>query len=846
MGGFSYSNASCDKSENNFGIATDYWVVKLDNLGNVEWEKTLGGSDDDVLDCIEQTADSGYLVGGKSMSDISGNKTENSKGYYDYWIVKLNTSGEIEWQKTIGGNGEDDLNSIHKTNDGGYILGGVSGSTISGDKTDNGYGLLDYWIVKLDSSANIQWQKTIGGDTWDQYCTVEPTTDGGYIVGGLTKSGISGNKTEDNFGGFDFWVIKLDSVGTIEWQNSIGGNHDDLYGEIHQTSDGGYILGGASYSDISFDKTEGCLGQNDYWILKLDSVGNIVWQNTIGGSDNDDLSTIRETMDGGYIAGGVSRSDISFDKSENCNGEDDYWIVKLDSVGIIQWQNTFGGNSIERLPRVIQAPDGEYFVAGWSYSGMSADKTEDNCDGSLGTDFWILKLTETYNLITGKMFFDFNSNTVQDNGEPSVANRIVSDTTTGRFSFSELDGSYNVSVIDAGNFLVVPSSQNYYAAVPSSHAVSFSGTNQLDSLNDFAFQPAGDFNDLSIVLTPLSDVFNPGFDALYSIDYSNVGTTSLAGTVVFYPDSGLTYTSAVPAPAIVTVDSIVWNTDILSPFQTGNILLTMNLNNNTPIGSVVSSSAIILPLAGDADTTNNYSAWDINVAGSYDPNNILVSIADIDIADLITPPYLEYIINFQNTGTDTAINVRISNRIPFELDMSSFELVASSDPVEIYFDQAINKLEFHFDNIHLPDSNVNEPESHGFVRYRIKPVTTLSAGDSIVNDASIFFDFNAPVKTNKAVTHIVLATAVNEIANSISGLELFPNPASQTITIKPQQAISGEATWLVYDVYGREVYRSETNNEKQLSIDVFKLVEGVYLVSVQTKKKTFTARMVKE
>ena len=255
MGGYSSSNASCDKSQNNFGIAGDYWLVKLDHVGNVQWEKTLGGSDDDWLYCIEQAADSGYLVGGKSMSNISGNKTENSKGYFDYWLIKLSPTGDIEWQKVIGGNGEDDLFSIHKTKDGGYILGGGSSSTISGDKTDNGYGYLDYWIVKVDSSANIQWQKTFGGDEYDQYCTAEPTADGGYIVGGITKSGISGNKTEEAFGQFDFWILKLDSVGNIEWQNSIGGNQEDEYTEIHQTNNGGYILGGTSFSDISFESS---------------------------------------------------------------------------------------------------------------------------------------------------------------------------------------------------------------------------------------------------------------------------------------------------------------------------------------------------------------------------------------------------------------------------------------------------------------------------------------------------------------------------------------------------------------------------------------------------------------
>ena len=295
----------------------------------IQWQNTLGGSGEDYLYSIQQTSDGGYILGGLSLSNISGDKTENSQGSFDYWVVKLDASGVIQWQNTIGGNDTDVLESIQQTSDGGYILGGGSSSNISGDKTENSQGSMDYWVVKLDTSGTIQWQKTIGGSGYDVLFTIQQTSDSGYILGGRSESDISGDKTENSQGADDYWVVKLDTSGAIQWQNTIGGTgYDNLY-SIQQTSDGGYFLGGRSESDISGDKTENSQGSFDYWVVKLDTSGTIQWQNTIGGSDTDWLESIQQTSDGGYILGGSSLSNISGDKTENSQGVDDYWVVKL-------------------------------------------------------------------------------------------------------------------------------------------------------------------------------------------------------------------------------------------------------------------------------------------------------------------------------------------------------------------------------------------------------------------------------------------------------------------------------------------------------------------------------------
>lgn len=233
---------------------------------------------------------------------------------------------EIEWQKTIGGNDNDLLNSINQTSDGGYILSGYSYSNVSGNKTENSNGIEDYWIVKTDALGNIQWQNTIGGNGTDKLYSIDQTLDGGYILGGMSDSDISGDKTENNMGVLDYWIVKTDAMGNIQWQNTIGGMHNDQLYSIEQTSDKGYILGGLSWSDITGDKTEGISGSCDYWIIKTDSLGNIQWQNAITGYGSDNLYSIEETSDRGYILGGTSNSNttINGDKIEMSKGFEDY------------------------------------------------------------------------------------------------------------------------------------------------------------------------------------------------------------------------------------------------------------------------------------------------------------------------------------------------------------------------------------------------------------------------------------------------------------------------------------------------------------------------------------------
>lgn len=392
LGGFSNSGISGDKTENTSGAA-DYWVVKLNSSGMLQWENTIGGDSGDFFDSNSfiQTQDGGYILGGSSRSNISGDKTENCRGDYDYWVVKLNSSGVVQWDKTIGGNDEDRLYSVIQSVDGGYLLGGYSSSNISGDKTDSSRGYLDFWIVKLNQVGSIQWQKTIGGEGGDGLISMGHTADGGYILGGISASNISGDKTDTCRGGSDYWIVKIDSVGDVQWDKTIGGSNDDGLESVSQTSDGGYIIAGSSLSNISGDKTENLCNNNqgDYWIIKLDSAGSIAWQNDIGSNGDNIAYSAFQISSGEYIVGGYSDGNIFCDKTENSKGGTDDWILKLDTSGNIVWQKTIGGSNDDGITSMQQTADGGYILGGTSSSNISGDKTA-NSKGL--DDYWVVKL----------------------------------------------------------------------------------------------------------------------------------------------------------------------------------------------------------------------------------------------------------------------------------------------------------------------------------------------------------------------------------------------------------------------------------------------------------------------
>jgi hypothetical protein len=354
---------------------------------DILWEKSYGGKNADYLFDAQPTADNGFILAGSSLSGKTGNKTAGNNGDLDYWVWKMDANGKLDWQKSLGGSGFDLLQSIKGTQDGGFILAGTSSSNQGLDKLSDSKGLSDFWVVKLDAKGQEQWQQTIGGSGQEDLLTVIPTRDGGYLLGGSSSSAktvISATttlktqstakedltlKTESTRGSMDYWIVKLDSKGNVAWQKTYGGRYSDLLRSLEQTKDGGFILGGYSNSPQSGDKTAASIGIGDYWVIKTDELGAIEWQNTYGGSGDNQLYVIHQTEDEGYIVGGNTNSPGALTvKGGSVQSGSDFWLLRLDTKGEVVWSETYNYGKVDILTSLVENSDHSFLVGGYAQS----------------------------------------------------------------------------------------------------------------------------------------------------------------------------------------------------------------------------------------------------------------------------------------------------------------------------------------------------------------------------------------------------------------------------------------------------------------------------------------------
>jgi len=317
------------------------------------WSKTFGGTETDVVYSVIQTSDGGYALVGYTTSYGAGGE--------DFWLVKTDSSGNMEWSENFGGTGNERAYSVIQTSDEGYALVGYT--------TSYGAGWRDFWLVKTDSSGNMEWSENFGGTGSDRAYSVIQTSDEGYALAGYTDS--------YGAGGWDFWLVKTDSSGNMEWSENFGGTGSDRAYSVIQTSDEGYALAG--YTD-SYGA-----GGEDFWLVKADSSGNEKWSKTFGGENDDEAYSVIQTSDGGHALAGYT-------DSYGAGGED-FWLVKTDSSGNMEWSENFGGTGSDMACSVIQTSDGGYTLAGYT--------------GSYGAgmyDFWLVKTDSSGNEVGSRTF----------------------------------------------------------------------------------------------------------------------------------------------------------------------------------------------------------------------------------------------------------------------------------------------------------------------------------------------------------------------------------------------------------------------------------------------------------
>ncbi len=594
------------------------------------WDRSYGGSRWEELNSAEETNDGGYILAGFSSSlENDGDVTAANEGIGDFWILKTNSLGNKEWDARFGGDGLDRANSVIQTTDGGYLLGGTSASGISGQKQSLNRGLDDYWIVKTDAVGNFEWEETYGGDNLEILSSVIQTADGGYLLGGLSLSGISGEKTEPNLGGFDHWIIKISATGSVEWDKTLGGAEEERLNVVQLAPDGHFLLGGSTQSDAGDDITSPSLGIKDMWFVKASSIdGSIIWQHRYGGSEVEELSAFQQTIDGGFFLAGGSDSDISGSKSENSRGGIDMWGIKIDALGNKEWDVTFGGSELDNCYGLKQNSAGYYLLGGFSRSGVEGDKSEPNQGG---WDYWMV-------------YIDENGNKQWDRTIGGTDNDVM----------------FNLFQNQTGGYIL---------AGASSSTISGDKTDDTNGLNDFWLVKTVCDMELNLRDTIvcqgeplLLDAFNNSNCTNCLYDWSDIGRgDSIREVAVTVPQTyrvTITNTSGCQKSAALSVTVINTPTAELGPDQTTCVNEPVTLNPASPASSdFLWSTSEITPTISTAEAGRYLvTVTSTNGCSTVDSINILTNpLPSVDLGpDVLVCPMEALILDAENPGSNHA------------------------------------------------------------------------------------------------------------------------------------------------------------------------------------------------
>ncbi|MEO8146187.1 MAG: T9SS type A sorting domain-containing protein [Bacteroidia bacterium] len=437
--------------------------------------------------------------------------------------------------------------------------------------------------------------------------------------------------------------------------------------------------------------------------------------------------------------------------------------------------------------------------------GMMTFDNEDNlwfCAYLTSNNLTYMFNENGFNTVSGSVFIDNNSNGVKDPGENNQKNILVHETTKNLYSNSDTSG-YLLGFVDtSGSYYVQLVTPAYWTVTnsPATYAITQTHNNEKNTGIDFGIAPIGNVNDLSINGT--MSTARPGFSSHITLNYKNIGTTTLSDTVAISLDSNLTYVSAVPTPIVVNGNYLQWVFTNLAPFDDASINLVVNVSTSATLGSTLTSYANIASAINDTTPLNNGTVITRPVTGSYDPNIKEVSPAGTGATgDVPLHQQLTYTVQFQNTGNDTAFKVVVRDSIDADLDLSTFNLVGYSHPVN-YKINSERLVTFTFNNIMLPDSNTNELMSHGFVKYTISPMPNATSGIQIKNVAGIYFDFNSAVATNTTLNTLSLIAGIPSVNYQPGVSHIYPNPFITQTTI----SLNVKSTHVkIYDLTGRDV-----------------------------------------
>lgn len=741
-----------------------YGITKLSKTGMVQWQKNYAiGSHNNVLLSVQQTADNGYILAGETYQSA-----------YKSAVVKVNDTGGIQWQKIFSAPSREPyanevaIQSIKQTFDGGYIFAANIGQSQYGFDPYS-----DFWVVKTDASGNIQYSRIIrGNDTDGQYdgdldigldMDIIQTLDSNYIVAGTSVSGVADDKNEIKRGpsnyttNGDAWILKLDKRLNTMWQKTIGGDYDENFRNILEIRKDEFVLGMQSNSGIGGDKTEPSRGYEDYWVVKLKIIDR---PDTIQGKlfSSAGSTCVPAPGDRG-IQNIVIKTEPSVFYALTNNegnyklltGHDTYKVKPL----IPAYLNTFTNSN-------AMCPAAGYHIitmnsANTDTSGINFSRDIASCP--------LLKVTITQNRLRY---------CTQSLGILTYSNQGIADTNHVKvyleipesLNFISADRPYTTQgrqiIFDIDTLRANESGTIRYVVIACSGGTSLGSTNCIKAWilpkNKCYKQMQPNYNNWDgseleiaancVVNTARFTIYNRGNNMADSSSYKLFIDATFALTKKFKINAGDSLVINFPTPNARTYRLEAAQ----RPYFPGNATIYATLE---ACGIGVASRGIVTQME---TTTPNIDVVQLclTVFNSFDPNDKTVNPTGVGADKRVRHGVpLNYTINFQNTGNDTAYKVVLTDTLSMNFDLSTLVFGASSHPYKVDFiGRSIPILRFTFNNINLVDSITNEPKSHGFVTFSVKPYDTIPNATKIYNNADIYFDFNPPIRTNTTLTTI--------------------------------------------------------------------------------------------
>lgn len=827
------------------------YLARYDTWGNLVWLRVFSAQNSFSAGKKLALGPGGSLyIAGEFFNSIilgpdtlNGNATLLSSSREGY-LARFDTNGNYQWSRAIKSNQIPTENLIVndlKTDATGniYLAAGQRSTLILHNGTVLPPGRNKGFVAKYTPNGNVSY--VLPGI---RVLDMEFDNSGLlYMAGNCKDSSSIGGLFDPDSGLF---IAKIDTSGT------------PVYFEVHKSRHGsrGVALevdgAGNQYLYGDYDQYISIGGwtftqRGNMFFVKLNPSDQVVWAHHLfsGGLGRNYANGMTLIGDTALFMSGSVTDTFNFLQHSIRNQTytaNDFFMALIDTACNIKWVEQAHNAGFTGIKGLAYDDLGNFYFGGDFHGHYNNGIGFRSFPNRGYFDFYFGKYGTGGNQLRVHAFLDANYNSIQDQNESDVPGLLIENRQLHVSHATDSNGNaISFCPPGAATYTMIPFNFNlipYHLVSPDSHSHTFTGSQQISPIQEFAIHPIPNVRDLNIHL--ITSAHRRGRMSLFRIRYGNLGTVSMNGEVIFVKDPLFTISSLNPSPSRTNGDSLFWNFNNLMPLSGDKIDIDAVLDTSAKVGQKLQCLAYITPVAGDTTPSDNYATHLCHVVASRDPNDKRVSPSgSITPQQVANRKWLNYTIRFQNNGNDTAFVVRVTDTLHANLDWKTIQLISASHPYRMTMRNS-HVAEWLFEDILLPDSATNEPGSQGYIQFRIQPKTGLQVGDSIPNNVDIYFDYNAPVRTNTVVTPIdtlVITAFGTEHPETRLKLLLYPNPSSGLLYLQGSLPETGDMVVRLYSSNGQLVSSRSWDSfagDFVRRLDVQHLPAGVYTLEFQS------------